>query len=271
VSSAKKQNAGSQKNAGFHVVIPARYESTRLPGKPLADIAGTPMVVRVAQAASNTGALDITVATDDERVAEVVQAAGFAAVLTSASHRSGSDRVYEVVQDRGWGDDEIVVNVQGDEPLIPPELVAQVGECLLANPSMAVCTLREPITSALEMADPNCVKVVVDKQERALLFSRASIPHQRAVVDRRADTDALGYRHIGLYGYRVSALRTFVALPPALLEQQESLEQLRLLENGIAIKVVESNRPAPGGVDTPEDLARVRTRIERANAKAARQ
>jgi len=244
---------------GFHVVIPARYESTRLPGKPLADIAGVPMVVRVAQAANRAGALDVIVATDDPRVAQAVQTAGFDAELTSTSHVSGSDRIYEVVVNKGWGDDEIVLNVQGDEPLLPPSLVAQVGECLQADFSVAVCTLREPICSAAEMNNPNCVKVVVDKQDQALLFSRASIPHRRGdIVPSVLGSKRLGYRHIGLYGYRVSALRTFVELPPSMLEQQESLEQLRLLENGIGIKVLEACESAPGGVDTPEDLARVR-------------
>lgn len=246
---------------GFHVVIPARYESTRLPGKPLAAIGGIPMVVRVAQLASAAGALDVTVATDDERVADAVVAAGVAAELTSTSHTSGSDRVYEVVQNKGWDNDQIVLNVQGDEPLLPPALVAQVGECLLAEPSVAVCTLREPIFTAQEMDDPNCVKVVVDRKDQALLFSRASIPHQRGARGPDRKPGWLGHRHIGLYGYRVSALRAFVDLPPSQLEQQESLEQLRLLENGIAIKVLKACETAPGGVDTPEDLARVQALV----------
>ena len=247
--------------AGFHVVIPARFASTRLPGKPLADVGGIPMVVRVAQVANEAGALDVTVATDDQRVADAVRTAGFVAELTAASHTSGSDRIFEVVQNKGWTDDELVLNVQGDEPLLPATLIAQVGECLMDDPAVAVCTLREPIDSEREMNDPNCVKVVVDLQDQALLFSRASIPHRRDGVDSKFDTVPLGYRHIGLYGYRVSALRAFVGLTPSLLERQESLEQLRLLENGIGIKVLESREAAPGGVDTPEDLARVRAFI----------
>ncbi len=248
--------------SGFHVVIPARYASTRLPGKPLADIGGVPMIVRVAQAASAAGALDVTVATDDSRVTAIVLAAGFEAELTRPEHTSGSDRVFEVVQRKGWLENDIVVNVQGDEPLLPPALIAQVGQCLLSHPGIAVCTLREPILTAGEMADPNCVKVVVDNQDRALLFSRASIPHQRAGFDRLVEMGNLGWRHVGLYGYRVSALRSFVALPPSPLERQESLEQLRLLENGIGLTVLPACEPAAGGVDTPEDLARVRELVD---------
>ena len=243
---------------GFHVVIPARYESSRLPGKPLVDIAGLPMIVRVARAASEAGALDVTVATDDERIVATVREAGFDAQLTRADHSSGSDRVFEVVTSKAWHDDDIVLNVQGDEPLLPPALVEQVGKCLLSRSEIAVCTLREPIESAAEMADPNCVKVVVDAEDRALLFSRASIPYQRGDYDRMAKQGNLGWRHVGLYGYRVSALRNFVALPPATLELQESLEQLRLLENGIGLTVLPACEAAPGGVDTPDDLARVR-------------
>lgn len=261
MSVTDKADISTQRAIGFHVVIPARFESTRLPGKPLADIGGDPMVVRVAQLASKAGALDVTVATDDKRVAEAVNAAGFVAELTAPSHTSGSDRIFEVVQKMGWGDDEVVLNLQGDEPLLPPTLVAQVGECLLTDPDVAVCTLREPIDSANEMKDPNCVKVVVDNHDQALLFSRSGIPHRRDTVNPELAKGPLGYRHIGLYGYRVSALRAFVGLSPSLLERQESLEQLRLLENGIGIKVLEACESAPGGVDTPEDLARVRAQI----------
>lgn len=243
---------------GFHVVIPARYESTRLPGKPLADIAGVPMIVRVARAAAASGAIDVTVATDDERIVEVVIAAGFKAQLTSSSHRSGSDRVFEVVQAQGWAPTELVLNVQGDEPLLPPALVAQVGEHLATTPEINVCTLREPITKEADKLDPNCVKVVVDNSDRALLFSRAAIPHTVAGYDRVAQKAPWGWRHVGLYGYRISALQAFVSLAPSPLELQESLEQLRLLENGISLTVLESCEPAAGGVDTPEDLARVR-------------
>lgn len=243
---------------GFHVVIPARFDSSRLPGKPLVDIAGVPMIVRVARAAAASGAIDVTVATDDQRIVDVVKAAGFEAQLTATDHQSGSDRVFEVVETQGWGAAEIVLNVQGDEPLLPSALVAQVGECLLADSAIEVCTLREPIVALDEFQDPNCVKVMVDQRDRALLFSRAGIPYSRGNYNRMALEGNWGWRHVGLYGYRVSALQTFVGLPPSQLEQQESLEQLRLLENGVSLTVLEACEPAAGGVDTPADLERVR-------------
>lgn len=248
---------------GFHVVIPARYQSTRLPGKPLAEIGGLPMIIRVAQAAAAAGALDVTVATDDERIVSVVREAGFAAEMTAVQHVSGSDRVFEVVRKNNWPADAVVLNVQGDEPLLPPALIAQVGDSLLADATFEVCTLREPILSPADMQDPNCVKVVTDNTDRALLFSRASIPHQRGDVDRFAEAGNYGWRHVGLYGYRVSALEAFVALPPSPLERQESLEQLRLLENGIGLRVLAACEAAPGGVDTAEDLERVRRLLAR--------
>ena len=247
---------------GFHVVIPARYESTRLPGKPLADIGGKPMIVWVAEAAVAAGALDVTVATDSEQVASEVSGAGFDVALTRADHTSGSDRVFEVVASRGWSDADVVLNVQGDEPLIPPALIRQVGEFLIAQANISVCTLREPILNEADMSDPNCVKVVVDHNDRALLFSRAYLPHRRDGFDRMAEMGNFGWRHVGLYGYRVAALRDFVALPPSPLEKQESLEQLRLLENGIDLTVLEASEAAPGGVDTAEDLARVRRLLD---------
>jgi len=248
--------------AGFFVVIPARYDSTRLPGKPLADIGGEAMIVRVAQQAAAAGAIDVTVATDDDRVRDVVRQAGFNAELTAASHQSGSDRIFEVVQRRGLGDDDIVLNVQGDEPLLPSALIAQVGQRMQSHSEIAVCTLREPIGDDEEFNDPNCVKVVTDKNDRALLFSRAGIPHPRS-GSPMSGTAAPRWRHIGLYGYRVGVLAEFVALSPSTLERQESLEQLRLLENGIDIVVLEACQPAPGGVDTPADLERARRVFER--------
>jgi len=257
-------------DTGFHVVIPARYESSRLPGKPLADIGGLPMIVHVARAAAAAQPIDVTVATDDQRIVDAVIDAGFDALLTSTEHRSGSDRVYEVVQKRGWAASEIVLNVQGDEPLLPPALVAQVGGRLAGAPDIDVCTLREPIALESDRLDPNCVKVVVDKNDRALLFSRAAIPYAvghgadpaaSASAETGAEAAPWGWRHIGLYGYRVAALQAFVALAPSALERQESLEQLRLLENGISLTVLPALEPAAAGVDTPEDLARVRAQV----------
>lgn len=245
----------------FYVVIPARFASTRLPGKPLADIDGVPMIVRVAQQATRSGARDVVVATDDARIVDAVTQAGFAAELTRQDHPSGSDRVMEVASLRGWQPDDIVINVQGDEPLIPPAVIEQVADCLSADVSLAAATLCEPITGRDQVFDPNAVKVVCRDDGRALYFSRAPIPYARDhFVNNTAalPESAQWWRHIGIYAYRLWALKKFVALPPGRLEQLESLEQLRLLENGLEIRVDEACKPVPGGVDTPEDLQRVR-------------
>jgi 3-deoxy-manno-octulosonate cytidylyltransferase (CMP-KDO synthetase) len=239
--------------SGYHVVIPARFASQRLPGKPLASIGGEPMIVRVAQRVALTSAASITVATDDERVAKVVRDAGFEAMLTSATHPSGSDRVMEVVRARGLGDDEVVINVQGDEPLIPPQVVDQLAEAMVAHPRFEVGTLAEPIGPEIDPDDPSVVKVVRSAAGRALYFSRARIPHPRD----GAPGGGQWARHVGIYAFRVRALRRFVALAESRLERLERLEQLRLLENDIDILVLEACAPVPGGVDTPADLARV--------------
>ena len=241
---------------GFVAVVPARYASTRLPGKPLSDIAGRPMVVRVVDRVLDSGAREVVVATDDERIADAVRAAGAEAELTAVDHPTGSDRVMEVVARRGWPDDAIVVNVQGDEPLIPPSVVDQVAGMLHDNPEFGVATLCHEITDRAEFDDPNAVKVVRDSAGAALYFSRAPIPFPRSA----AFSGAL--RHVGVYAYRVHALRRFVELPSAELEVVESLEQLRLLANGVRILVATAEERVPGGVDTPEDLARVVSQFE---------
>lgn len=246
----------------FRVVIPARYGSARLPGKPLADIGGKAMVVRVAEAAARSSAREVLVATDDERVLRSVQAAGHVAVLTRDDHPSGSDRVMEVVSARGWADDEIVLNVQGDEPLIPPEVLDQLADALTADAAIASATLCERIDSMADLRDPNTVKVVRAADNRALYFSRAPIPFARDLFN--ADLDALPaagawWRHIGVYAFRANALAKFVALPVSALERLERLEQLRLLENGMNMLVEEACRKVPGGVDTEEDLQKVRS------------
>ena len=245
----------------IHVVIPARYASERLPGKPLVDIGGEPMIAWVARAAAAADVTDVTVATDDHRIVAALEERGIAVELTSSQHQSGSDRVHEVAQRRGWAVDDIVLNVQGDEPLLPPAMINQVAQCLVHDPALKACTLREPIRSASDFADPNCVKVVVDAHDQALLFSRAPVPYSRGNYDRFRATGDYGMRHIGLYGYRLGTLDQFVGLPPSPLEQQESLEQLRLLENGIGLQVLLACCTAPVGVDTPEDLERVRTMV----------
>src|SRR5262245_43096932 len=247
----------------FSVVIPARFASTRLPGKPLADIAGLPMIVRVAHQAIASGARDVVVATDDERVEAVVREHGLDVMMTRTDHRSGSDRVMEVVSDRGWADSHIVINVQGDEPQIPPAVIGQVAALLRDNPDALVATLCEAVTDPRLVFDPNVVKVVRDNRSHARYFSRAPVPWRRDDFGK-ADRSALElspqtwWRHIGIYGYRARGLIRFCGLPAGRLEMIESLEQLRLLENGIEVVVGEALATAPGGVDTPEDLERVR-------------
>ena len=245
----------------FYVVIPARFASTRLPEKPLAQIDGVPMIVRVAKQATSSGASEVVVATDDARIVDALVQAGFAAELTRADHPSGSDRVMEVASRRGWRSDDIIINVQGDEPLIPPAVIEQVAASLNADASLAAATLCESITRREQVFDSNAVKVVCRDDGRALYFSRAPVPYARDDFANESaalpDTDQW-WRHIGIYAYRLWALEKFVALPPGRLEQLESLEQLRLLENGMEIRVDEACEPVPGGVDTPADLQRVR-------------
>jgi 3-deoxy-manno-octulosonate cytidylyltransferase (CMP-KDO synthetase) len=247
----------------FKVVVPARYRSSRLPGKPLADLHGKPMVVRVAERCAASGAEEVVIATDDVRIVEAVTSAGFEATMTRADHASGSDRVMEVARLRGWDDDAIVINVQGDEPQIPPAVVMQVAQILQADQARRVATLCEPIGEVEVLTDPNVVKVVRDRWGRALYFSRAPIPYERDEPPGNAGRDRggpIGLRHIGVYGYRLSALQQFVELPVSDLERAEKLEQLRLLENGIAIFVTEACETVPAGVDTRADLERVRSR-----------
>jgi 3-deoxy-manno-octulosonate cytidylyltransferase (CMP-KDO synthetase) len=247
----------------FKVVVPARYGSSRLPGKPLADLHGKPMIVRVAERCAASGAEEVVIATDDVRIVEAVTSAGFEATMTRADHASGSDRVMEVARLRAWDDDAIVINVQGDEPQMPPAVVMQVAQILQADPARPVATLCEPIREVAVLTDPNVVKVVRDRWGRALYFSRAPIPYERDEAPGNSGQDRgrpIGLRHIGVYGYRLSALQQFVELPVSDLERLEKLEQLRLLENGIPIFVTEACETVPAGVDTPADLERVRTR-----------
>jgi 3-deoxy-manno-octulosonate cytidylyltransferase (CMP-KDO synthetase) len=245
---------------GFRVVIPARYASTRLPGKPLADIAGKPMVVRVAEAVSTCGAAEVVVATDDQRVLDAVVAHGHLAIMTRADHPSGTDRIAEVATLRGWKADEIVVNVQGDEPLIEPSLVGAVAQALAADPAAAIATAAHAITDIADFLNPNVVKVALAADGRALYFSRAPIPWHRDGFAAQREALPAGFqphRHVGLYAYRVGFLQRYGQLAPAPIEQWEALEQLRALWHGFHIQVIECpHAPAPG-VDTPEDLARV--------------
>ena len=244
----------------FYCVIPARFGSSRLPGKPLLDIAGKPMVEWVRQAALASAAARVIVATDHEGIHSRIVANGGDALMTSADHASGTDRLAEVARLCAWPDDAIVVNVQGDEPLISPLLINQVADNLEANPDCGVATLCESILDEQVLADPNAVKVV-RAAERALYFSRAPIPWARDRVLRGEggiDPRCPPLRHIGLYAYRVAALHAFTRWPVAPLEAVEALEQLRFLTQGVGIHVASALVPVPGGVDTPDDLERVR-------------
>ncbi len=245
----------------FTVLIPARYTSTRLPGKPLADIGGKPMVVRVAERAAASGASRVVVATDDARVRDAVVAHGFDACLTRADHPTGTDRLAEAARLLGLPPEAIVVNVQGDEPLLEPALIRRMAELLAAHPDAAIATACHPIDAVAEAFAPNVVKVVLDRNGYALYFSRATIPWARdafAATRERLPDDLPIYRHYGLYAYRASFLARFPALEGAPIEHFEALEQLRALWHGFRIVVeVTHGTPAPG-VDTPEDLERVR-------------
>lgn len=240
----------------FTVVIPARYASARLPGKPLADIGGRPMIAWVHERAAASGAEAVIVATDDERIAAACEAFGARVELTRAEHESGTDRIAEIAERFGWDDEYIVVNVQGDEPRLPPQLVSQVAELLAGRPEAAMATLVTELASESELADPNVVKVVADRHGYALYFSRAPIPWVRD-----GGSGALPRRHIGLYAYRVRSLRALTAEPPCALELAERLEQLRALWLGQRIVVADALALPPRGVDTEEDLAAVRAAL----------
>ncbi len=244
----------------FIAVIPARYASTRLPAKPLADIAGKPMVVRVAERAVQSGASAVWVAADDARIIAAVEEHGYQALLTSVHHASGTDRLAEVVDKLSLDDDRIVVNVQGDEPLIDPALIHAVARELRLHPEAVMATACHAIHDYATLTNPNVVKLVMDAEGYALYFSRAPIPWPRdAFAAGQSLPDGLPvFRHIGLYAYRASFLRQYAGLTPAPIERFESLEQLRVLWHGHKISVAVSELPAQPGVDTAEDLAMVR-------------
>lgn len=243
-------------NATFDVVIPARLGSTRLPGKILADINGKPLIAHVVDRAREAGARDIVVATDAERVVEACHAIGVDVQLTSPMHHSGTDRVHEVATARKWDDDRLVVNLQGDEPLMPASVIAACARQLAADPEADIATCAHRIMAVEDFVRPNVVKVVCDVHGRALYFSRARIPFPRDGDQTTLPKGAL--RHIGLYGYRVSALRRFASLQPGNLESCESLEQLRALEQGMRLTVAIVDEAPGRGVDAQEDLDVVR-------------
>ncbi|HAS64511.1 MAG TPA: 3-deoxy-manno-octulosonate cytidylyltransferase [Vibrio sp.] len=241
----------------FTVVIPARYQSTRLPGKPLADIAGKPMIQWVYEQSIQAGADNVIIATDDERVEKAAKAFGAQVCMTSPDHESGTERLAEVVKLMGIADDQIIVNVQGDEPLIPPTIIAQVADNL-ANSQAPMATLAVEITDEAEVFNPNAVKVLTDKDGYAMYFSRATIPWDR---DNFANNNTVAQpllRHIGIYAYRAGFINTYINWQPSALEKIECLEQLRVLWYGEKIHVAVAKEAPAAGVDTPEDLEAVR-------------
>ena len=250
--------------ADFTVVIPARMRSTRLPGKMLADVGGRPLVAWVAQRARESGARQVVVATDHEDIAKAVRDAGFEACMTAATHETGTDRLAEAARILGLADDAIVVNVQGDEPLIDPALVRTVAATLAAHAEASIATAAHPLDQARAFFDPNVVKVAVDANGLALYFSRAPIPYARDDFARSRETlpaQLPAMRHIGIYAYRVRFLREYASLAPVAIERFEALEQLRALAHGHRIAVATWNAPMEPGVDTAEDLERARRKL----------
>lgn len=250
---------------GFHVIIPARYASTRLPGKPLLDIGGKPMLQHVYERAQQSGAASVTVATDDARIEEAVLAFGGTVCMTSAHHQSGTERLAEAATQLALKAGDIVVNLQGDEPLMPPRLLSQVAHILEGDHGADMSTLCTRIHTAAELFDPHVVKVVMDRQGNALYFSRAVIPWDRdafAVTTEELPEQAVHFRHLGLYAYRVGFLEEYVTKSACELERMESLEQLRVLWHGGRIHVAEAEEVPGPGVDTAEDLNRVRALLQ---------
>ena len=244
--------------AAFKVVIPARYASTRLPGKPLREIAGKPMILHVCEKALQAGAEEVVVATDDHRIHDAVIAAGVESVMTQEKHNSGTERIAEVAAIKGWKESDIVVNLQGDEPLIPPSLIKQTADALATQEKAGIATLCTPIDSTDELFNSNAVKVVLDRTGYALYFSRAAIPWDRDNFAKECKTiRANYYRHVGMYAYTVGFLERYVSWPESELEQIESLEQLRILWQGEPITVSIISEMPEAGVDTEEDLKRV--------------
>lgn len=249
-------------NQDFSVVIPARFGSSRLPGKPLRLIAGRPMIQHVYERALDSGAREVVVATDDPRILEAVESFGGVAMLTAATHESGTDRLAEVATRCGWAEDAIIVNLQGDEPLINPALLGVAVATLASNADAGIATLVTPIRAARDVFDPNIVKAVLDRRGMALYFSRAPVPWVRGEYPQAAEhhesvPNVPVYRHLGLYAYRVGVLQTITTQPPCALEQAEALEQLRALWMGIRIYAAIIDQAPGHGVDTEDDLRRV--------------
>lgn len=240
----------------FKVVIPARYASSRLPGKPLLEIAGKPMVIWVVEQAAKSKASEVVIATDFEKIMQVANQHNVNAVMTRVEHTSGTDRIAEVAEKMGWADEEIVVNVQGDEPLIDPQLINEVAEHLANNQEAVMATACHAIHDEATMLNPNVVKVVTDLNGNALYFSRAPIPYPRDEIYKQ---HIQSFRHIGIYAYRVGFLKRYAELTPAAIEKIESLEQLRVLHHGYKIGVTVTEHAPVSGVDTQADLDYIRT------------
>lgn len=241
----------------YHIVIPARFASSRFPGKPLQLINGKTMLEHVYQLAKKSSAKSIVIATDDQRIVDEAEKFCDQVLMTSAQHQSGTDRLAEVCQIKNWAEDEIVVNLQGDEPLTPPELLHQVAINIHTNTQAAIATLSTPLTDVAEITDPNIVKVVADFQGYAMYFSRASIPFDR---DNKSLTLTNNYqRHLGIYAYRVSFLNAYNKMPQCKLEEMEKLEQLRAMYHGHKIHIQQAVKLPGPGIDTPEDLQKIQT------------
>ena len=260
----RSRSAPRVETPAFRVVIPARMRSTRLPGKMLADVGGKPLVAWAAERARASGAAEVVVATDHEEIERAVTALGWKACRTSPAHETGTDRLAEAVALLGYGGEDIVVNVQGDEPLIDPALIRAVAAELGRHPTAAIATAVHPIEAAETFFDPNVVKVAIDEDGLAMYFSRAPIPYARDAFARSRDALPAGFpawRHIGIYAYRVRFLREYSSLAPTPAERFEALEQLRALGHGHGIAVATWKEPLEAGVDTAEDLARVRRKL----------
>ena len=251
----KSTSSAAAVSPPFTVIIPARYDSNRLPGKPLEDIGGKPMLQHTYERGRESAAKDVVIATDDTRIQAAAEGFGAQVCMTGEQHRSGTDRVQEVASRLGLDESEIVVNVQADEPMLPPTVINQVAANLAANTEAGIATLCEPVKDDDEVRDSNAVKVVTDGAGYALYFSRATIPWQASASARNC------FRHVGIYAYRVAVLNRFVGWPPVELEVQEKLEQLRALFNGVRIHVAVSDTPISAGVDTAKDLEAIRARL----------
>lgn len=256
--------SGTPDAGEYHIVIPARYASERLPGKVLLDLGGRPVLQHVWQRACASAAKSVTIATDDERIARAARSFGAHVVMTAPDHQSGSDRIAECARRLGWPDERLVVNLQGDEPLMPPACLDQVAELLDRSSDCEVASLYWPIAEAAEVRNPNAVKVVTDARDRAMYFSRAPIPFARS-YQSISDALAAGVkwkRHLGLYAYRLAALYRYTSCAPTPLEQSERLEQLRMMEQGARIAMSQACEFIPAGIDTGEDLQRARDLIK---------